>query len=291
MSARIALTFDNLGEAADEELGLTVARGPHYSVTEVLPKILELLGATQLKATFFVEAVNAERYPQALSGINAAGHELGCHGWRHETFAAQTTERKREILKDSTRALRGTGAAVTGFRPPGGVLGQDDLALLHDAGLDWTSPAGAGVGQESGVVCLPFTWPRIDAYFLATALAPLRVRDGLPEAPVSAELFGAAIERAIDDVLGVEADEPLCLVLHPFLYTSEARLDVLADVLQRLGRLRSSGQALVGPGREIAHDLRSLGTALPLPALDASSWAASDQAPTRSFDETSQLSQ
>ncbi|MDX6471474.1 MAG: hypothetical protein QOK22_290, partial [Gaiellaceae bacterium] len=127
---------------------------------------------------------------------------------------------------------------------------------------------------------LPFTWQRIDAYFLAAALAPLRVRDGLPKAPVGAELFGAAIDRAIDDVLGAEADEPLCLVLHPFLYTSEARLGVLADILQRLGRLRSGGDALVGPGREIAQDLRSLGSELPPPALDGSSWAAPDRAPS-----------
>jgi peptidoglycan/xylan/chitin deacetylase (PgdA/CDA1 family) len=279
--ARVALSFDNLGEAADEELGETVAPGPHYSVTEVLPKILELLAATHLKATFFVEAVNTERYPQALSGLSGAGHELGCHGWRHETFAALTTERKREILEASTRALRATGAHVTGFRPPGGVLEPDDLPLLKEAGLDWASPAGAGVGQAAGVVCLPFSWPLIDAYFLAPALAPLRLRDGLPEAPVEAELFGAAIERAIDNVVGVDADEPLCLVLHPFLYTSEPRLSVLADILQRLGRLRSSGRALVGPGREIAHDLRSRSTTLPPPALDASSWAASDQASTK----------
>jgi peptidoglycan/xylan/chitin deacetylase (PgdA/CDA1 family) len=279
--ARIALSFDNLGEAAEEELGETIAPGPHYSVTEVLPKILELLAATQLTATFFVEAVNAERYPQALSALAGAGHELGCHGWRHETFAAQTSERKREILEASTRALRATGVHVTGFRPPGGVLEPDDLPLLSDAGLDWASPAGAGVGQAAGVVCLPFTWSLIDAYFLVPALAPLRVRDGLPAAPVGAELFGAAIERAIDGVVGAEGDEPLCLVLHPFLYTSEPRLGVLADILRRLGRLRSSGQALVGPGREIAQDLRSRSATLPPPALDASSWAASDQASTR----------
>jgi peptidoglycan-N-acetylglucosamine deacetylase len=273
---RIALTFDNLGEAAEEELGEKVARGSHFSVTEVLPRIVELLGATQLKATFFVEAVNAERYPEALSALTSLGHELGCHGWRHETFSAQTTERKREILEASTQALRATGARVTGFRPPGGVLETDDLALLKDAGLDWTSPAGAGVGQAAGVVCLPFVWPLIDAYFLAEPLAPLRVRDGLPEAPVGAEFFGAAIERAIDDVVDAETDEPLCLVLHPFLYRSERRLGVLAGILQRLGRLRSSDRVLVGPGREIAQDLRSLG-ALPAPLLDASSWAASDQ--------------
>jgi peptidoglycan/xylan/chitin deacetylase (PgdA/CDA1 family) len=87
-AARIALTFDNLGEAAEEELGDPVARGAHHSVTEVLPKVLKLLDSAGLKATFFVEAINAERYPEALRRLIDDGHELGCHGWRHETFCA-----------------------------------------------------------------------------------------------------------------------------------------------------------------------------------------------------------
>jgi peptidoglycan/xylan/chitin deacetylase (PgdA/CDA1 family) len=273
--ARIVLTFDNLGEAAEEELGEPVARGAHYSVTQALPALLKLLDRAGLKATFFVEAINTERYPDALRRVIGHGHELGCHGWRHETFSAQTEPRKREILAASTRALRAMGGAVTGFRPPGGVLGGDDLTLLADAGLYWASPAGTVAGEVAGVACLPFRWPLIDAYFFAPPLAPLRVRDGLTSEPTAPGHFATAIARAIDGAIAGEAEAPLCVVLHPYLYTSESRLRALEELVLRLGRLRARGEAIVGPGREIAADLRARGAQLTTPVLDASSWAAS----------------
>jgi peptidoglycan-N-acetylglucosamine deacetylase len=280
-AARIALTFDNLGEAAEEELGEPVACGAHYSVTEVLPMVLKLLDSAGLKATFFVEAINAERYPDALRRMIDEGHELGCHGWRHETFSAQTEPRKREILAASTEALRATGAAVTGFRPPAGVLDENDLPLLAGAGVDWASPAGTVAGELAGVALLPFRWPLIDAYFFAPALAPLRVHDGLTAEPAAPGRFAAAIARAIDGALGVEAQTPLCVVVHPFLYTSEPRLQALEELVLRLGRLRAAGEAIVAPGRAIAADLRGHGGNHRTPVLDASSWATSGSAPTK----------
>jgi peptidoglycan/xylan/chitin deacetylase (PgdA/CDA1 family) len=289
-AARIVLTFDNLGEAAEEELGEPVARGAHHSVTEVLPIVLKLLDSAGLKATFFVEAINTERYPDALRRLIDDGHELGCHGWRHEPFSAQTEPRKREILAASTQALRATGATVTGFRPPGGVLDGNDLPLLAHAGLEWASPAGTVAGEAAGVACLPFRWPLIDAYFFAPPLAPLRVRDGLTAAPTAPGRFATAIARAIDGALDGEAETPLCVVLHPYLYTSESRLRALEELVRRLGRLRARGEAIVAPGREIAADLRARETDHRTPVLDASSWATSISQATRGNDETSQLS-
>jgi hypothetical protein len=66
------VTFDNLGEAADLE-----PLGRHSSVRRMLPPILGMLDELGLRATFFVEGLNAELYPEALL-------ELGYHGWRHE---------------------------------------------------------------------------------------------------------------------------------------------------------------------------------------------------------------
>ena len=63
----IALTFDNLGEAAEVQLG-GEQTGEHFSVTEVLPKLLDALGEHGLSATFFVEGLNTELYPNALAG-------------------------------------------------------------------------------------------------------------------------------------------------------------------------------------------------------------------------------
>jgi peptidoglycan-N-acetylglucosamine deacetylase len=268
----VMLTFDNLGEAADEERGLPTGPPPHPSVAVVLPRLLELLDRHDLRATFFVEAINAQRYPDALAAILGGGHELGCHGWRHEMYGQLPPAERPAILERSLVALRGTGADVEGFRPPGGTITGFDLALLAGRGIRWCSPAGSGPGIDHDVVCLPFAWPLIDAYYLAPALAPLRVARGLPEEPQDTERYLEAIGAELDRVGGPDSPQVICLIMHPFLYMDEPGPDVLDELLARLAGLRESGSAAVGPGREAARRLREQ-DALGAPALDQASWA------------------
>jgi peptidoglycan/xylan/chitin deacetylase (PgdA/CDA1 family) len=89
----LSVTFDNLGEAAELELGLWPegkALGGHPSVARTLPRLLNLLEQAGVRATFFVEGLNAELYPDALRSIAAAGHEVACHAWRHEQWGRST---------------------------------------------------------------------------------------------------------------------------------------------------------------------------------------------------------
>ena len=98
---QIALTFDNLGEASDLERGLwpaDVPLGDHPSVTVALPRLLDELDATGLRATFCVEAINCEMYPDAVGGIAARGHEVAMHGWRHEAWRDLDPARTDELL-------------------------------------------------------------------------------------------------------------------------------------------------------------------------------------------------
>ena len=63
-AAAVSLTFDNLGEAAEIELGLRrpdEPRGGHWSVVSALPVVLEELAGAGLAATFFVEGKQAIR--------------------------------------------------------------------------------------------------------------------------------------------------------------------------------------------------------------------------------------
>jgi peptidoglycan-N-acetylglucosamine deacetylase len=268
----IVLSFDNLGEAADEVRGLPTGPPPHPSVAVALPRLLELLRAHELHATFFVEAINAERYPDALAAIRGAGHELGCHGWSHEVFGQLPPSERPAILERSLAALRGTGADVEGFRPPGGTLTRYDLALLAARGIRWCSPAGSAPGIERDIVCLPFAWPLIDAYWLAPALAGLRVRDGRQEQPFAVERYLEAIGAELDRVGGPDPPALICLIMHPFLYTDERGPEVLDGLLARLARLHESGGASAGPGAAAAQRLRERG-ALGAPELDVASWA------------------
>src|SRR5580692_2567714 len=89
--AAVSVTFDNLGEAAQLELGMwpaEVPQGEHFSVVEVLPRLLDLLASHGVAASFFVEGLNAQMYPDALRAILAGGHEVAVHAWRHEDWGA-----------------------------------------------------------------------------------------------------------------------------------------------------------------------------------------------------------
>jgi len=79
----VVLTFDNLGEASELERGTWPADarlGQHESVRGALPRLLDELDSFGLLATFFVEGINCELYPDAVREIATRGHEVGMHG-------------------------------------------------------------------------------------------------------------------------------------------------------------------------------------------------------------------
>jgi polysaccharide deacetylase family protein (PEP-CTERM system associated) len=57
-----------------------------------IDRILELLAARDIKATFFTLGWIAERYPRMVRGIVKAGHELASHGYGHERANGQSRE-------------------------------------------------------------------------------------------------------------------------------------------------------------------------------------------------------
>ena len=87
--AGTGLSFDNLGEVtalARGEWPTGAPVGEHWSVTEALPRLLALLDEVALRATFFVEGLNAELYPDALRELDAAGIEVHDVGLRRPTL-------------------------------------------------------------------------------------------------------------------------------------------------------------------------------------------------------------
>lgn len=247
------MTFDNLGEATELERGQWPQDEPlghHYSVTRALPRVLELLSDLRLPATFFVEGLNARLYPEALRTIDADGHEVAYHGWRHEPWAGLSPPHEHELLERGVGALQRLGLSPAGFRPPGGVLAPASSHALAELGFAYCSPAGDGAGIRDGLAILPFRWTLIDAFhylphFAQRRRAALGAPDVLPPARLRVTL-GDALRDA------VRGGAFLATVFHPFLADADDRLEAMRAVLGDLRALVDERAVWCAPLRDIA---------------------------------------
>ncbi|HYS55060.1 MAG TPA: polysaccharide deacetylase family protein [Thermoanaerobaculia bacterium] len=65
------------------EIWLTIDDGP----TDDTPQLLELLATRSTRATFFLKGVLAQRRPDLVQAIVAAGHSIGNHSYSHPSGA------------------------------------------------------------------------------------------------------------------------------------------------------------------------------------------------------------
>lgn len=272
-AAVVSITIDNLGEAAAVGDGTWPADKPlgsHYTVS-VVERLIELLDRHSLQATFFVEALNAEIYADALRGIVEQGHELACHGWEHERWSLLSVETEREILLRSTQTLRALPAEVVGFRPPGGRLTERTLGLLAELDYRYVSPAGSRPGFAEGVAVIPFDWRLTDAYYRVPAFAGLRRRRGEPAEPPGSGALLETIDTSLRSCAGRR--EQRTLVFHPLLLGEPEQLDVFTQALAAVRSLVDSGVLTCLPMCDAAAAMRRSPDALAeAPDLDESSW-------------------
>ena len=77
------------------------------------------LPSIKFRLLFFILGWVAERYPELVRQIAAAGHEIASHGYSHQLIYRQTPEVFRaETLKSKQILEDITGTAVTGIERP-----------------------------------------------------------------------------------------------------------------------------------------------------------------------------
>ncbi len=272
--AAVTVTFDNLGEAADLERGLWPEDEPlghHFTVRRMLPRILGLLDELGLRATFFVEGLNAELYPEALLEISDSGHELGYHGWRHEYWPNLSRSEEARSLERGVHKLDELGIRPRGFRPPGGRLTPSSPALLEDLGFTHCSPAGVGIGSLGNLVVLPFEWRLIDAYYYLPRFGGLRETTTGSSEPLPPARFRETLGSALRGV--VRDGGQLTLLFHPFLEEQDDRFEVMRATLEELRDLAEEGLIWCAPYRDVVAWVRerpgSFGNGLHLDPTEA----------------------
>ncbi|WP_334186739.1 XrtA system polysaccharide deacetylase [Noviherbaspirillum sp.] len=106
---------------------------PHLAcrVEANIDRILALLDAAGIKATFFTLGWIAERYPAMVRRIVGQGHELASHGYAHQRASDQTAEEFSDDVGRSKALLEDIGGQqVQGYRAPSFSIGSRNLWAL-----------------------------------------------------------------------------------------------------------------------------------------------------------------
>jgi len=99
-------------------IALTFDDGPKPGYTE---KILEVLDAEQVKATFFLLGQDMEGYPEETKLIVAARHEVGNHAYSHKRMVFVSRARVAKEFEETEALIQAAGFdKETVFRPPFG---------------------------------------------------------------------------------------------------------------------------------------------------------------------------
>lgn len=143
-------------ETGEKVVALTFDDGPTPADTD---RILADLEAEDVRATFFLVGDSADRDPESVTRIAAAGHQLGNHSWSHPRMVLMGRDEIASEIERTDAVLRDAGyAGELHFRPPYGkklvglpayLAERDRRTIMWDVSVeDYSSPDVRQSGEE-----------------------------------------------------------------------------------------------------------------------------------------------
>ena len=203
-----------------------------YGARVGLQRIVRLLDAHRIPATFFIPSVSLAITPSMADVIKASGrHEFGVHGWIHEMNMTLPDSAERALLTKATAELtRMTGTKPTGYRAPSWNFSPNTLAILRDMGFRYESSLMADDspyellqnGRPTGLVEIPVEWILDDApLFDPRGQSYMNPRD-------VARVWMDEFDRAYDE------GTMFVLTMHPHVSGHRSRIVALEQVIAHI---------------------------------------------------------
>ncbi|MDB4968490.1 MAG: polysaccharide deacetylase [Myxococcales bacterium] len=189
---------------------LTTYRG----VTDGMPRLLDLLSAAAVPATFFCTGDVARRHPEIVRRLVAEGHELGCHGDTHARFGSLDRENAEREIRDAATTLRAFGE-VTSFRAPNLDFPTEYLGLLTAHGFRLDSSQGR---HKPGSF---FVQPSIVA--------------GLDRVPATIAPSAVRLPELIRNALFSQMRDPVVFFFHPWEFVDMTKTPIPLDCRWKTG--------------------------------------------------------
>lgn len=119
------------GLSGQPYVAMTFDDGPHPRNT---PRLLDILRARNIKATFYVIGQNVDRYPGIARRIVAEGHEIGNHTYTHPRLTGLSDSQiQSEMRKTENAIVRAAGVKPRTMRPPYGALYQRQRSMIFSS--------------------------------------------------------------------------------------------------------------------------------------------------------------
>ena len=261
-SIAVMLTFDFDAELLRRSVigaatvGFADTSRGQYGPDEGLPRVLELLRAKSLKATFFVPGYIGEKYPAQVAAIASDAHELAYHGYLHEASVDMPAAEEEANMAKSEAILKGySGVKPVGYRGPLDLLPNCALKLMAERGYlycstlkdcDWAYPHDEA-HPETSIIELP-TEPSLDdfSFFYFSYADNATITCSYPCDYVY------SIWQDNFDELASEKDKIMVLKLHPQLIGRSSRIRMLGQLIDYM---RENG-AWLATCREVAEYVR-----------------------------------
>lgn len=257
------LTFDMDGETTWENGNKSFPNGKEYiksiSVGQYGPKravamILDMLDKYNVKGTFFIPGLTAERYPDVVRMVDRAGHEIGHHGYAHERFASKTVAEQITIIEKAQKIYTDIlGHPVAGFRTPSGDWSIETPSLLNERGFSYTSSMrGDDIpyhtvidGKETNLIEMPTKWELDDYVQMAYSLYP-----GKPAGQDRIMSYRLVLDNFIKEFEGSHKLGLLIVFMfHPQIIGSPGQIQILEKLLKHLTEKKD---LWIAQGHEIA---------------------------------------
>ena len=110
-----------------------------YGVKRGIYRLLDAFARHRAKASVMVNAVIAERAPEAVEAVATAGHEVLSHSYAMDVIPALLSDEdeRRNIARCTALLERASGTAIRGWLSPRGTSRVETPRLLAEAGYRW----------------------------------------------------------------------------------------------------------------------------------------------------------
>jgi peptidoglycan/xylan/chitin deacetylase (PgdA/CDA1 family) len=112
----------------------------YSSVVDGVPLLLDLFREFDVCATFFLTSDVAENTSDTIKKVVNCGHEIACHGFKHQLLNLNSRDEQLENIKKATEIIdENLRIAPIGFRAPVNRVNEKTLGVLAELGYKYDS--------------------------------------------------------------------------------------------------------------------------------------------------------